>query len=248
MRVLIIEDELPAAGRLTNLLAGIDEEIKILDVLPSIEKAVEWLNENSFPDVIFMDIELSDGRCFEIFNRVKIPVPVIFTTAYDQFAMKAIKLNALDYLLKPVDKGELEEALSKLDKIPKKEELPEYSALMEFIANSTQNRKPRKLAIKEAGSTRFIEIDSILRLQADSNYTLVFLADKSKVITARTLKDYEDILIDWGFFRVHNAHLINLNCVEKFYKDSCMIEMSDGSTIEVSRNKKKELLVKLGVN
>jgi two-component system LytT family response regulator len=248
MKALIIEDELPAAGRLKSLLASLDDEIEILNVLPSIEKAVQWLEENDFPDVIFMDIELSDGRCFEIFNRVKITAPVIFTTAYDQFALKAIKLNALDYLLKPIDKIELEEALAKLDKIPKKEELPEYAALLEYIANTAQQRKPRKLAIKDAGSTRFIEIDNILRLQADSNYTLVFLTDKTKVVTTRTLKDYEDILIDSGFFRVHNAHLINMNCVEKFYKDSCTIEMSDGSTIEVSRNKKKELLMKLGVS
>ncbi len=246
MKALIIEDELPAAERLANLLNSIDDTIEILDSIPSIEKAVQWFGHNDFPDIIFMDIELSDGRCFEIFNRIQVSSPVIFTTAYDQFAIKAIKLNALDYLLKPIDKIELEEALGKIIKSPERNEPPKFAALVEYIANTAQNRKPRKLAVKDSQSTRFIEISSITRFQADSNYTLIFLTDGTKIVTTRTLKEYEDILTDSDFFRVHNAHFINLNCVEKFYKDSNTIEMSDGSSIEVSRNKKKELFAKLG--
>jgi len=243
MKTLIIEDELPAANRLKNLLNSIDETIEILGVLPSIEKALDWFSNNAFPDFILMDIELSDGKCFEIFKQVKIPIPIIFTTAYDQYALKAIKLNALDYLLKPIDKGELADALKKIEKTAKPDLSANFSALVDLV----NGIKPKKIAIKEASSTRFIDIESIVRLQADSNYTLLFLIDKTKIITPRTLKDYEDILSDLGFFRVHNAHLINLNFVEKYFKDSGTIEMSNGNTIEVSRNKKKELLLKLGI-
>lgn len=227
-------------------MQSIDESIEVANVLPSIEKALQWFDANPFPDIIFMDIELSDGRCFEIFNRVKILSPVIFTTAYDQFAIKAIKLNALDYLLKPVDKADLAVALAKISTKSVKNEIPEYAALVDYLANASQNKKPRKLAIKDAGSTRFVEISHILRLQADSNYTLIFLTDGSKITTTRTLKEYEDILLENSFFRVHSAHLINLNFVEKFFKDSSMLEMNDGSNIEVSRNRKKDLLAMLG--
>ncbi len=239
---------MPAAERLVKLLNSLDETIEIAGVLPSIEKAVQWFGNNDFPDIILMDIELSDGRCFEIFNRIQISSPVIFTTAYDQFAIKAIKLNALDYLLKPIDKTELEEALAKIKKIPERNETPKFAALVEYITNVAQNRKPKKLAIKDAQSTRFIEISNITRFQADSNYTIIYMDDGSKIITTRTLKEYEDILTDSGFFRVHNAHFINLNYVEKFYKDSNTIEMKDGSSIDVSRSKKKELFAKLGAN
>lgn len=246
MKALIIEDELPAAGRLKILLANITVPIEVLAVLSSIEKSVEWFNNNNSPDIIFMDIELSDGKCFEIFKSVEISAPVIFTTAYDQFAIKAIKLTVLDYLLKPIDKTELEDAVKKAEKAIKKNMLPEFDALVNYLANSAQNKKPKKLAVKDSNSTRFIDINNIIRLQADSNYTVVFLSDGSKVTTTRTLKDYEDILSDAGFFRVHHTHLINLNCVEKYYKDSNTLKMSDGSSIEVSRNKKKELLSQLG--
>jgi two-component system LytT family response regulator len=242
MNTLIIEDELPTANRLKSLLAGIDDNIEIIDILPSIKKTVQWLNNNISPDVIFMDIELLDGRCFEIFKQIKISSPVIFTTAYDQFALKAIKLNALDYLLKPIDKSELKETLEKLKKTQKVNGTKDFSTLVDFVAGV----KPKKIAVKDATGTRFIEMGNIVRLQADSNYTLIFLTDKTKVMTTRTLKDYEDILSDYGFFRVHNAHLINLDFVEKFFRDSDAVELSNGNTIEVSRYKKKALLLRLG--
>ena len=242
MNILIIEDELPTANRLKSLLAGIDETIEVLDVLPSIKKAVQYLNNNIIPDVIFMDIELSDGRCFEIFKQVKISVPVIFTTAYDEFALKAIKLNAMDYLLKPIDEKELIEALEKLKKLRKSNGTNDFTPLIDVASGI----KTKKIAIKDSTGARFVEISNIVRLQADSNYTVIFLTDKTEVLTTRTLKEYEDILTDYGFFRAHNAHLINLNLVEKFMKDSNTVEMSNSDTIEVSRYKKKELLSKLG--
>jgi two-component system LytT family response regulator len=243
MNTLIIEDETPTANRLKNLLVGLDDNIEIVDILPSIKKTVEWLGSNITPDIIFMDIELLDGRCFEIFKQIKVSSPVIFTTAYDQFALKALKLNALDYLLKPIDKNELKEALEKLRKTQKTNGTNDFAALVDFVTGI----KPKKVAVKDATGTRFIEIGNIVRLQADSNYTLIFLADKTKVMTTRTLKDYEDILSDYGFFRAHNTHLINLDFVEKFFKDTDMVQLSNGNTIEVSRYKKKELLLKLGV-
>jgi len=242
MNILIIEDELPTANRLKSLLAGIDETIEVLDVLPSIKKAVQYLNNNIIPDVIFMDIELSDGRCFEIFKQVKISVPVIFTTAYDEFALKAIKLNAMDYLLKPIDEKELIEALEKLKKLRKSNGTNDFTTRIDVASGI----KTKKIAIKDSTGARFVEISNIVRLQADSNYTVIFLTDKTEVLTTRTLKEYEDILTDYGFFRAHNAHLINLNLVEKFMKDSNTVEMSNSDTIEVSRYKKKELLSKLG--
>src|SRR3984957_20088366 len=165
MNTLIIEDEAPTANRLKNLLVGLDDNIEIIDILPSIKKTVQWLGSNITPDIIFMDIELLDGRCFEIFKQIKVSSPVIFTTAYDQFALKAIKLSALDYLLKPIDKNELKEALTKLKKKQKTGESNDFAPLADFASGV----KPKKIAVKDATGTRFIEISSIIRLQADSN-------------------------------------------------------------------------------
>src|ERR1700722_4399946 len=133
MNTLIIEDEAPTANRLKNLLVGLDDNIEIVDILLGIKKTVEWLGRNITSYVIFMDIELLDGRCFEIFKQIKVSSPVIFTTSYDQFALKALKLNALDYLLKPIDKNELKEALEKLRKTRKTNGTNDFAALVDFV-------------------------------------------------------------------------------------------------------------------
>jgi two-component system LytT family response regulator len=246
MKVLIVEDEIHAAERLKKLLLAIDPGIQILAACDSVESSVKWLKSNPSPDLIFMDIEIADGRSFEIFKNETVTSPVIFITSYNEFAIKAIKLNALDYLLKPIDKNELKEAVQKAQKVLKSGEQYDYQHIYNTIANG---EKPRKLAITDLNGARFIDIDKIVRLKADSNYTHIILTTGEGITSSKTLKDYEEMLTQAGFFRVHNTHIINLSHVEKYVKGiGGTVIMSDGASIDVSRQKKKELLEALSLN
>lgn len=245
MKILLIEDEHPAANRLKRMLAEIEPSTEILQVCKSISSSIEWLNNNPAPQLIFMDIELADGKSFEIFNQINILSPVVFVTAYDAFAIKAIKLNALDYLLKPINKTELKDTLDKVRKhvntnTPSPINSMEMQKLIAALANE---KKPRKLVVYTVEGAIFLDIECILRLEADSNYTHIFLNNGQKLTTSKTLKEYEDILSDMDFYRVHNTHLVNLSSIKKYIKgDGGHIIMSDGTSIEVSRLRKKGLL------
>lgn len=242
MKTLIIEDEPPAAARLKRLLTSINPAIDIIEVCNSVSSSVAWLNNNPAPELILSDIELADGRSFEIFNKTSITSPVIFVTAYDEFAIKAIKLNALDYLLKPVKKEELEEALQKVKKhVPNS--LHELSGLQQLALGMASGKKPKKLAINTLESTLFVPLDNIIRMEADSNYTHIYLADKKQLTASRTLKEYEELLSNLGFFRVNKKFLINLSFIDRVLKaDGGYVLMSDGSTVEISPTRRKELL------
>jgi two-component system, LytTR family, response regulator len=248
MKILIIEDEIPAAEKLKKMLTSIDAGIEVLDVCRSIEASVKWLKDNSAPSLILMDIELADGISFEIFEQVSIISPVIFITAYDKFAIKALKLHAIDYLLKPVNKAILAEAIKNVRQVAVENisPAPLFLEIKKLIANLSEGKKPQKLAINTRDGITFIELGNIIRLEADSNYTNIFLSGGKKIIVPKTLKEYEDLLCEDGFFRVHNAHIINLSFIEKYVKgDGGFINMKDGSSIEVSQLKKKELLTAL---
>lgn len=246
MKILIVEDEIHASERLKKLLSAIDPIIEILAVCDSVESSVKWLKSNQLPDLIFMDIEIADGRSFEIFKNVQVTSPVIFITSYNEFAINAIKLNALDYLLKPIDKNELKEAVLKAQKVLGSSDRPDYPTIYNAIGNWD---KPKKLAVNDLNGARFVDIDKIIRLKADSNYTHIVLTSGESIISSKTLKDYEEMLVQCGFFRVHNTHLINLSYVEKYVKGiGGTVIMSDGASIDVSRQKKKELLDALSMN
>jgi len=250
MRILIIEDELPAAERAKQILSEIDPNMNVLQVCNTIESSVKWLKTNPAPDLILMDIELRDGRSFEIFGRVPISSPVVFITAYDEFAIKAIKFSALDYLLKPIDRDELTLAIQKIKNISeKKNTIPsDYSVLHQFASIISAGRIPKRIAVNNMNTTLFVDIDEIIHLEADSNYTKIFLTNDKKIISSKTLKEYEELLSGLSFLRVHSAHLINLAFVEKYIKgDGGTLVMKDGSNIEVSRQRKKNLLITLSL-
>jgi two-component system LytT family response regulator len=249
MKILIIEDEIPAANRIKKLLASINTEITIPAICDSIESSVKWLQANPAPDLILMDIELSDGTSFKIFKKTQINSPVIFTTAYDKFAIDAIKLGALDYLLKPIEKDELFEAIQKVESYHSEKSESISKAQQQYIESITSEGKPKKLAIRNSDGIIFVEIEKIVKLKADSNYAHIFLTDGRQLTASKTLKDFEELLSEYGFFRVHSAHLINLSYIEKYIKgEGGFVVMCDGSSIEVSRDKKKALLALLSIN
>ncbi|HTB07291.1 MAG TPA: LytTR family DNA-binding domain-containing protein [Bacteroidia bacterium] len=249
MKILIIEDETPAANRVKKLLATINPEIVVPAICDSIESSIKWLEENPAPDLILMDIELSDGPSFKIFKKTQISSPVIFTTAYDKFAIEAIKLGALDYLLKPIEKNELSEAIARVENYNSAKAATILKAQQQYIESITAEGKPKKLAIRNSDGIIFVEIDKIVKLKADSNYAHIFLKDGKQLTASKTLKDFEELLSEYGFFRVHSAHLVNLSYIEKYIKgEGGFVVMCDGSSIEVSRDKKKALLALLSIN
>jgi len=247
MKILIIEDEIPAAEKLIKLLVSLDAGIEVLEVCRTVKSSVAWLKNNPAPNLILMDIELADGKSLEIFEQVTISSHVIFITAYNQYAINAIKLHALDYLLKPVTKNTLSESIKKVREHKNTASNSEqFADLQKLIRDLSEGKHPKKIAVHSRDSIAFINTDSILRLEAASNYTHLFLTGGKKITASRTLKEYEEVLVDHGFIRVHNAHIVNIAFIEKYFRgEGGHVLLTDGMTIEVSQQRKKELIDRL---
>ncbi len=204
-----------------------------------VASGIVLIKKNS-PEVVFLDIQMPDGSGFnllESFNNANFHV--VFITAYDQYALKAIKFSALDYILKPIDPQQLINAVEKVKKIaPAKIQSPER------ITNLLKNNKNiSKIALPTLNGYRFVNIKDIIRCESDNNYTNFYLQTTEQLIVTRTLKEYEIMLKDDSFVRVHQSHLVNLDFVEQYIKgDGGTVIMSDGSEVEISRRKKETFL------
>ena len=169
---------------------------------------------------------------------------IIFTTSYDQYALRAIRFSALDYLLKPIDKDDLQAAVQKVVQRTQKPIAQQLQLLMQKLQQPTN--PVNKIALPTLEGLKMIQVDSILYCESDSNYTTFFLKSKQKIIVSRTLKEMEELLIDYSFARVHNSYLVNLSEVDKYIKgEGGYVVLNDGSTINVSASRKKLLLAKL---
>lgn len=244
MNCVIIEDEPQSAERLMLLLEkNHSKQIIINKWLKTPEEALEYLNKNT-PELVFFDVEIQNQTAFDLMSQLsKIDFKVIFTTAHQEYALKAIKVSALDYLLKPVDQDELAEAILKMEKSLAKPDAVQQ--MIELISELKKEKLPPKIGLPTLFGQEYVSPEEIIRCQADVNYTHIFLRDGRKLTVAKTLKEYESILKDHGFFRVHNSHLINLREV-KFYnkgKGGFLI-LKDGSEVEVASRRKEELLKK----
>jgi len=243
IKAIIVDDEINGAKSLQSLLHSYCSSIKVIAIAHSAEQAIEIIGQQT-PDLLFLDIEMPVINGFQLLEKLgKISFDVIFTTAYDQFALQAFKTNATSYLLKPIDSDELILAVQKviekrndspLDRIQKMEKL-----LQDLKNQNTQARLP----IHTSEGVTFLDSDKIIRLEADSNYTHIFLIGGKKITSAKTLKEYEEVLIAKNFFRIHHAHLVNLRYIEKYIKgEGGYVVTVDQTTLEVSRRKKPELM------
>lgn len=242
MNVVIIEDEKLAADKLERQLTKIDEHIHVLAKLESSTEAIKWFSENKC-DLIFLDIHLSDGISFNIFEKIKIKTPVIFTTAYDQYAIQAFKVNALDYLLKPISKTDLATALEKFTtivKIEKPAEFPpiDFSALLEAMAieGKKVDFKERFMVKSGGGKINVITIDSVAYFFAEGKYT--FLVDKKGVehLIDSTLEKLVNELNPANFYRINRQFIVGINAIEKMYawtKSRIKIELNPASKQDV---------------
>lgn len=217
MNILIIEDEAPAVRRLKSLLDKIDDSIVVLDDIDSVEDAIEWLNENKHPDLIFSDIQLADGLSFSIFESVKINCPIIFTTAYDEYAVKAFELNSLDYLLKPYTQEQLEKALIKLNRNNTSSDSDKLLKVIEQFKISQESSKTYK--------SRFLisKADSLIPIKADE-VAYIFTEDKAVLLKTKTnqqffinytLDELEELLDPSIFFRLNRQFIINIDSITK---------------------------------
>lgn len=242
IRCVIVEDEPQSAERLRILLERDHSNHILVDKwLKTPAEVLEYLSKNT-PDLVFFDVEIQNQTAFELMSQLsKIDFKVIFTTAHQEYALKAIKVSALDYLLKPIDETELTEAIEKITKSLQKSD--SVQKILDLVLELKKERLPPKIGLPTLFGQEYVTPEEIIRCQADVNYTHIFLRDGRKLTVAKTLKEYELILLDHGFFRVHNSHLVNLREV-KFYnkgKGGFLI-LKDGSEIEVASRRKEALL------
>ena len=215
MKVLIIEDEAPASRRLQKMLLEINPEIEILGSLESIDSSIKWVKANSIPDLIFMDIQLSDGLSFEIFKYVNVSSPVIFTTAYDDYAIQAFKVNSIDYLLKPIDTEDLINSLDKLKKFEDafKSKSLEISDIMKELKISGPAYKSRFL-IKIGSNLVIVPSNEIAYFAADNRLTYLVTFSGKKYIIDNSLEELESLLDPDIFTRASRKYIININSLE----------------------------------
>ncbi|MCE1188579.1 MAG: LytTR family DNA-binding domain-containing protein [Ignavibacteria bacterium] len=216
IRTVIIEDEKSNANRLIRLLGQLRPDYIVLSVLESIEDTISWVVNNPPPDVFFMDVQLSDGLCFEIFQKVEIEVPIIFTTAFDEFAINAFKVNSVDYLLKPLDRVDLESALLKFEKLhlsPAQNQLTELGNFLKSLRGEKNSFKNRFL-VKHKNAQISISTDETAYFMLKSSLLYLFTFDKRKYLLESYLEDLEKTLNPDQFFRINRQCIVQVNSVK----------------------------------
>lgn len=249
IRALIIDDEVNGAESLQLMLKKYcDGDVSVESICNSSKDGFEKILKLK-PELVFLDIQMPHMNGFELLSQLpERNFNVIFTTAYDDYAIQAFKVNAIDYLLKPIDPDDLMQAVAKTKKKMELEDLKGKNIDVLLRGLRQQQFEVKKLAIPGSDGITFIELDDIPRIEADSNYTTVYTNGGKKFIVAKTLKEYEELLEDYNFLRVHSSTLINLKFVEKYIRgDGGFVIMRDGSQVEVSRRKKQELIDKLNL-
>jgi len=247
IRALIIDDESKARNILRHYLESFVPQVTEIRQAESVDLAIELLNEYN-PDLVFLDVEMPHKNGFQFLMEVKDPqFDVIFTTAYNQYAIQAIRFSALDYLLKPVDPDELQAALLKHSE--KQQQRQEQKLLYDNLVENIHKKEVKdfKIAVPSAEGFYFFMIDDILRLEAERSYTYIHLLNQRPFLASKTLKHFEEMLEEFNFIRTHKSHLVNPRHVTRLSSDNEFVLLSDGSRIEVSRRKKEEVQKQLNL-
>jgi two-component system response regulator LytT len=217
MKVLILEDELLSAKRASQLLTEYDPGIQVVDILDSVEEAITWLNQNPEPDLLLLDIHLADGLCFDLFEHVTLKSPVVFTTAYDKYALQAFKLNSIDYLLKPLDKGDLTRALDKYHSLKhdhRNISASDIEKLRSTIQLLTKKYKTRFL-VRFADTIHFKNVDEVAYFYADDKVVFLVSTDGKKYLMDSNLESIEEVLDPALFFRINRKVIVRIESIQK---------------------------------
>jgi two-component system, LytTR family, response regulator len=236
-KVLIIDDETRTRDLIARMIDSFGFDIETIPEGENVQSGIAAI-EKYDPDIVFLDIQMPDGTGFDVIRSIENKhFEVIFITAHEEFAIKAIKFSALDYLLKPVDTTELKAALEKaLIAVDDRSESSQFEALQKNI----QPNEKRRLVLKTQESVHVVELDQIIRCEADRNYTSFFLLDNKKILVSKTLKEYETLLSAHNFLRVQQSHLVNIDYVDRYdKKNGGAVVMKDGSEVPLSPAKRE---------
>ena len=215
MQVIIIEDEKPSARRLQRMLNSLNINAEVM--LHSVEESINWFQNNAHPDLIFLDIQLSDGLSFEIFENIDIQSAVIFTTAYDEYALQAFKLNSIDYLLKPIDEDDLAKAVSKFkERLPKQQQAVtlDFNDIKKLLINPIEREYKKRFSVKVGQHLKLINIEDIECVYSENKGTYVFTSEGRNYLLDTTLEQLENELEPHTFFRINRKYFVNINAIK----------------------------------
>ena len=214
MNTIIIEDEKPSARRLQRMLSSLGVEANTM--LHSVEESISWFQNNVHPDLIFLDIQLSDGLSFEIFDAIDIKSAVIFTTAYDEYALKAFKLNSIDYLLKPIDNDELAKAVSKYqDRLPQKQTVTlDFNDIKKLLVNPIDRAYKKRFSVKVGQHLKLINAEDIECFYSENKGTYLYTSKGRSYLLDTTLELLEQELAPQTFFRINRKFFVNINAIK----------------------------------
>jgi two-component system LytT family response regulator len=242
LRTIIIDDEDRSRKSLETLLEKYCSGVNVIDTADGVETGKNSIREND-PDLVMLDIRMQDGTGFDLLKSLqKTRFHLIFTTAYDEYAIKAFKFNAIDYLLKPIDVEELEAAIIRVqEKMQKPTEQQTADIQIRNLLNF--NRKAPKITVSTEHTFEFLSVPDIIRLEADGAYTHFILKGDRKVISSKNLKYYDEMMEEYNFLRIHNSHTVNLRFVLRYLKrEGGYVELENGDKIPVSRRRKEVFL------
>jgi two-component system LytT family response regulator len=245
LNCIIVDDELKSRESLKILIEDFCEGVAVKALSQNVKEAKEAIEVHK-PDVVFLDIQLQRETGFDLLGQLKnVDFEVIFTTAFSEYAIKAFKYSAIDYLLKPIDIEELKLSLAKVEKRKGQAIGDRLQQLLQNLrAGSSDNYR---LALPTADGLVFVKVSEILYCEASSNYTEIFLTDNRKYVVSRTLKEYEDILAEQNFYRIHHSYLINLNEIKKYVRgEGGYVIMNNDKSLDVSKRKKEGFLSRIG--
>lgn len=241
IQAIVVDDEQNNRENLVRMIETYCPQIAVSAVCSSVAEARIKISETE-PDILFLDIRLGDDTGFSLLESFPdLSFEVIFITAYDQYAIQAIRFSALDYLLKPIDPVELTNAVEKAIRIIFRKQ--DNIRMQNLLRNARSLDKHKKIALSVADKIEFVEIGSIIRCESESNYTTFYLKSGEQLIVSRTLKDFDELLTPYNFIRVHQSHLINLDEIKSFIKtDGGYIRMKDGSSVSISRQRRNYVM------
>ncbi len=237
MKAVVVDDIEKFRDNLIQDLNDYCPEIEVVGTADGVVSAAKEIKAKN-PDVVFLDIQINQGTAFDLLEVLgDINFKIIFTTASDEYAIKAFKLSAIDYLLKPIDIDELKSAVSKLSK----DNEDDYQLLKSNIKEEDKSNK--RLALHSQDKIDIVEIGNIVRCESNVNYTQFYFVDGSKMLVTKTLKEFDKMLSEFGFYRVHQSHLINIDHLKEYVKiDGGYLKMQDGSSVPISTRKKSSVL------
>jgi len=245
-RVIIVEDEKHSLEALKNLLTEFFPEVNVVAMASDVKNATDIIRQHQ-PDIVFMDIELNPGTGFDVLTHTRnLNYAVIFTTAYEQYAIQAIRFSSVDYLLKPIDLDELRGAIDKAARVISNQRRQQQIDLL--LTNlSAENNLQRKICLASSEGLEFFNVSEIIHCEANGAYTEFTMQENRKIMVSKNIKEYENMLPEHYFMRVHNRHLINLTEVKKYIRaDGGSILMNNGDTVYLSPRKKDEFLLRMG--